>query len=103
MAREQGSKVLLDDPGESRDVPPVMSFAAPLLPPQRLGSERPNAGPRSFDPRVPREETTEVHVSIGRIEVTAVHETPPPRLPPPRAAKPMSLDEYLARRRGGRV
>ena len=56
--------------------------------------------------RVPRdsalqahiEETTEVHVSIGRIEVTAVHEAPPPKRQAPTSAKPMSLDEYLARR-----
>lgn len=44
------------------------------------------------------EETTEVHVSIGRIEVTAVHETPPPKRQAPVTAKPMTLDEYLARR-----
>ena len=80
---------------------PPVTFAAPLLP-QLLGSERPDAGPRSFDRRrTPREETSEVHVRIGRIEVTAVHEAPLPRRPPPRAAKPMSLEEYLARRRGG--
>lgn len=44
------------------------------------------------------EETTEVHVSIGRIEVTAVQETPPPKRQAPVTAKPMTLDEYLARR-----
>ena len=44
------------------------------------------------------EETTEVHVSIGRIEVTAVHEAPPPKRQTPATAKPMTLDEYLARR-----
>lgn len=48
------------------------------------------------------EETTEVHVSIGRIEVTAVHEAPPPRRPAPKANKPMSLDEYLTKREAGR-
>ncbi len=48
------------------------------------------------------DEITEVHVSIGRIEVTAVHESPPPKRQAPAAAKPLSLDEYLARRgRGG--
>ena len=46
----------------------------------------------------PVEETTEVHVSIGRIEVTAVHEAPPPKRQAPATAKPMTLDEYLARR-----
>jgi hypothetical protein len=44
------------------------------------------------------DEITEVHVSIGRIEVTAVHEPPPPKRQAPTSAKPLSLDEYLARR-----
>ena len=44
------------------------------------------------------DEITEVHVSIGRIEVTAVHESPPPKRQAPASAKPLSLDEYLARR-----
>jgi hypothetical protein len=48
------------------------------------------------------EETTEVHVSIGRIEVTAIHEPPPPKPAAPRRNAPMSLDDYLARRQGGR-
>ena len=48
------------------------------------------------------EETTEVHVSIGRIEVTAVHEPAPPKPAAPRRNAPMSLDDYLAKRHGGR-
>ena len=44
------------------------------------------------------DEITEVHVSIGRIEVTAVHESLPPKRQAPTPAKPLSLDEYLARR-----
>jgi hypothetical protein len=47
------------------------------------------------------DEITEVHVNIGRIEVTAVHESPPPKRQAPAAAKPLSLDEYLARRGRG--
>ncbi|MBW8313357.1 MAG: hypothetical protein K0M73_00480 [Hydrogenophaga sp.] len=50
----------------------------------------------------PADTTTEVHVSIGRIEVTAIHE---PAAPAQRAAArrkaPVSLDEYLARRQAG--
>jgi hypothetical protein len=47
------------------------------------------------------DEITEVHVSIGRIEVTAVHESTPPKHQAPTPAKPLSLDEYLARRGRG--
>jgi hypothetical protein len=47
-------------------------------------------------------ETTEVHVHIGRIEVTAVHEAPTPKAKPSAARKPMSLDDYLARRKEDR-
>ncbi len=47
------------------------------------------------------DEITEVHVNIGRIEVTAVHESPPPKRQAPTPAKPLSLDEYLARRGRG--
>jgi hypothetical protein len=48
------------------------------------------------------EETTEVHVSIGRIEVTAVHEPAPAKPAASRRNAPMSLDDYLAKRHGGR-
>jgi hypothetical protein len=47
------------------------------------------------------EETTEVHVNIGRIEITAVHAAPPPKREPTRAGKPMTLEDYLAKRGGG--
>lgn len=41
-------------------------------------------------------EPTEVHVHIGRIEVTAVHEPPEPRRPVTSRAPPVSLQAYLA-------
>lgn len=44
------------------------------------------------------EEPTEVHVHIGRIDVTAVPEPAAPRRRPAGAPAPMSLDSYLARR-----
>jgi hypothetical protein len=49
------------------------------------------------------EETTEVHISIGRIEVTAVHEPAPSKPAAARRNAPMSLDDYLAKRHGGRT
>jgi hypothetical protein len=43
----------------------------------------------------PGDETNEVHIHIGRIEVTAVNEKAPVR-PGPKARKPaLSLDAYL--------
>ncbi|MCT0198351.1 hypothetical protein KQ313_01435 [Synechococcus sp. CS-1325] len=47
------------------------------------------------------EETTEVHVSIGRIEVTAVQEAPMPKRPAQERPGPITLEHYLAGRRGG--
>jgi hypothetical protein len=43
-------------------------------------------------------EPSEVHIHIGRIEVSAVHEAAPPRRPPAPRPLPMSLDAYLAKR-----
>lgn len=44
------------------------------------------------------EEPNEVHVHIGRIEVTAVREAPPARRKRSQGKPPMSLGEYLAKR-----
>ena len=44
------------------------------------------------------EADTEVHIHIGRIDVTAVHEVAPPRRRAAAAPAPMSLDGYLAQR-----
>ncbi|WP_133718778.1 hypothetical protein [Methylocaldum gracile] len=81
----------------------------PLFPPQRaMHSPAWNARNRPPDSsRGPASasgagEATEVHVTIGRIEVTAVHEAPPSKRRAPPSAKPMTLEEYLARRRGER-
>jgi hypothetical protein len=86
-------------PQARRPVPPP-----PLLEPAAFDAAREQRLPPQ--PAAARagkvEETTEVHVSIGRIEVTAVHEAAPPRRLAPRATKPMGLDEYLARRGASR-
>jgi hypothetical protein len=46
-------------------------------------------------------EATEVHVSIGRIELTAVHDAPPPARRAAPVKPPLPLHEYLARRQRG--
>lgn len=73
---------------------PTANLARPTVNASRTDSGRAPAG--RF------EETTEVHVSIGRIEVTAVHEPAPAKPVAPRRNAPMSLDDYLAKRHGGR-
>jgi hypothetical protein len=48
------------------------------------------------------QETTEVHVTIGRIELTAVHEPAPRQRRGTAAASSVTLNEYLAQRSKGR-
>jgi len=79
----------------------------PLLPPQRgpngTALFKAASGPQGSSWRAPVEETTEVHVSIGRIEVTAVHEAlPTPKRASTRSQRALSLEDYLARRKAGR-
>jgi hypothetical protein len=81
----------------------------PLFPPQRAthspawnAGNRPPDSSRGSASASGAGEATEVHVTIGRIEVTAVHEAPPPKRRTPPSPKPMTLEEYLARRRGER-
>jgi len=65
--------------------------------------------PSAADPMTPTpaiQQTTEtataVHVHIGRIEVTAIQESASPKPAARGKRKPMSLDDYLARRQPGR-
>jgi hypothetical protein len=48
-----------------------------------------------------RPDPPEVHVHIGRIEVTSVADPPPSRGPAVRRAPTLSLEDYLAKRRSG--
>lgn len=97
------------DPTE-RTLPPGQRFVIhppkPLLPPPAATPADRPGGP--VGTRVPvdgrrdgaAEKTTEVQVTIGRVEVTAVRESAPaiPRRER-RSRHTMTLDEYLARRR----
>ena len=84
---------------------PIGVIPEPLLGPLSPGlyqrsAVRPYSMAEPFESRTRNEpENTEVHVHIGRIEVTAVHEAAPERPKRPPARGPMSLDEYLTRRR----
>jgi hypothetical protein len=63
----------------------------------RRGPERVAAEPAADAPLPP----PDVHIHIGRVELTAIAPPQPARREAANTRKPMSLDEYL-RRRGGR-
>ncbi|BBJ23436.1 hypothetical protein [Candidatus Nitrotoga sp. AM1P] len=96
-------------PESNSTVPTDNNYPSPLLPLKQatrssalntnVAAQRGEHSGASRQSQV--DEITEVHVSIGRIEVTAVHESPAPKRQAPAAAKPLSLDEYLARRGRG--
>jgi hypothetical protein len=86
--------------------PPLVPTATRFVPPPALAPAPPAFAsvPPASSARTagahqhPTSEATEVHVSIGRIELTAIHEaSPPPRRAPP--VKPsLPLHDYLAQR-----
>lgn len=88
--------------------PPRREEPAPLLPPQpgAAGHAAPLAqtvrGPAAFAlrpaPQTAASPETEVHIHIGRIDVTALHEAPRPKARPRERTQPVSLDAYLAAR-----
>ncbi|HEF4760892.1 TPA: hypothetical protein SAN82_003339 [Pseudomonas putida] len=85
---------------------PAPAYDSPRLPTQLLARPSSRADQptplRPFNPPPSPPVADEVHVHIGRIEVTALHEAAPAK-PPPRTPQPsLSLDDYLARRKGER-
>lgn len=78
----------------------------PLLPPVSAPSVAASAGlaPRAHPgawagtTQPAAREDTEVHIHIGRIDVTVVHEAPKPRPRARERTQPVSLDAYLAAR-----
>lgn len=79
------------DPGKK----PSETFAhpRPIQPPRR----------NAFSPVQPRSATPapNVHVTIGRVEVHAIHSPAPSPKPAKRAPPKLSLDDYLQKREGG--
>lgn len=71
-----------------------------LLPPSPPPARATTAAVGAHPPAPAADTPTEVHVHIGRIEVTAVHAPAAPRPAARSGRAPMSLDEYLARRQG---
>jgi hypothetical protein len=94
VARSQGNPAPLMPPAVDR------STHGPTLGPSVRSTIRTTPQPAPWPPAAARaaDEATEVHIHIGRIDVTAVHEAPPPRRKQASTQAPMSLDTYLARR-----
>jgi hypothetical protein len=82
----------------SADPAPLMPRAArpAALAPIAPSPVRRGGTPQGSTATAP-DDSTEVHIHIGRIDVTAVHEAPAPRRRTPAAPAPMSLDGYLAK------
>ena len=78
-------------------LPPIAHVDAPVAGAIRgvVATPPVTAGPRNAG-------SNEVHVTIGRIEITAVHEAAPPRRAGKTARPLTSLDDYLRQRQGGR-
>ncbi len=89
-------------------LPPGTRFPEPLLPLQNapLSAAAPRTAATAEASMAGRsarkDEGGDVHVTIGLIELTAVHEAPRVKPAAPRQAPQLTLDDYLARRRGGR-
>jgi hypothetical protein len=88
------------------DVPPTRAAARPgeIVPPPAParvpGAVRKLAGEESRAPAGPRQPSgDDIHIHIGRVEVTAVP-APAPRSAAAPARKTMTLEEYLGRRNG---
>lgn len=104
------SLALLHTPARTQSPPPRSHHEdpAPLLPtrPSTGGHAAPLAqtvrSPAAFAlrpaPQSVANQETEVHIHIGRIDVTALHEAPRPKARPRERTQPVSLDAYLAAR-----
>jgi hypothetical protein len=84
-----------DRPATPREPPPPRK---PLeLPARRAAARAPSAATERPEPA----QTAEV--TIGRVEVRAIHQAPPPpREAPARRGPSLTLDDYLKQRSGGR-
>jgi len=81
------------------------TVAPSVIAPERLGASRKaSEGRQHTDARESTAHAADepsVHVTIGRIEVTAVTEARPTKRAAPARRPPLSLDDYLAQRRRG--
>jgi hypothetical protein len=79
-------------------MPLTDSTRSPVSPIGAAGAPRQPAGLTFSAHAIASDEPNEVHIHIGRIEVTAVHEAAPARRRATATPPPMSLDSYFAKR-----
>jgi hypothetical protein len=80
---------------DTQVLPPPLLPAATFRP-----APAPASAPPAVTPAAPAREPDEVHIHIGRIEVTAIQESKPVSRSTRKGPAPLSLDDYLARRKG---
>ncbi|QKE63246.1 hypothetical protein HNE05_07700 [Aquipseudomonas campi] len=88
------------EPVSREDNGPLPLPAALLSPRPVAPSQAVTAAPLASAPPIPSPQPDEVHIHIGRIEVTAIQESAPSKRASRKGAAPLSLDDYLARRKG---
>ena len=89
QAARPASRISSERTAAAADSLPAMLLPAAPVPPRDV----------AFAAGAGREDTTELHIHIGRIDVTAVREAEPTRRKPAAAPAATSLDAYLAQRR----
>lgn len=86
---------------------PLTAVEMPLPRPARAhpvnSRGQPGSQERPLSPAAEAEQATEVHITIGRLEVNPASRPTPPPPPRPRGPAPLSLTDYLARRKGGQA
>lgn len=91
---------VIEDPVFEDDSAPLPLPAALISPRTVAPRQAVAAAPLASAPPTPSSQTDEVHIHIGRIEVTAIQESAPSKRASRKGTAPLSLDDYLAKRKG---
>ncbi|MDP2882684.1 MAG: hypothetical protein Q8N89_14030 [Azonexus sp.] len=101
--------LLGDNPGHPENSPEVATPPSVVTPrqanqrPAEISTIRPQSSRERQSPAPEPDSASEVHITIGRLEVNPPSRPAPAAQPPrPRGPAPLSLADYLARRHGGR-
>lgn len=87
-------------PGRPEQPPESLALPEAVLPPAPLLAPRHDSPTQPVRTAERHRAPDEVHVHIGRIEITAVQPPAPAKRASRKGQAPLSLDDYLARRKG---